>query len=123
LSNFCHFFPLSATIIDKQMTSTMTSVFSAFLCASARTLLARTIEEKVKTDKILTSIFDSHVLVDMAGCTLLARILNKINSFRFFPASPLLSNDSPNTGYNLTVTPSMAHSLGFKSVTSKSPIL
>jgi len=101
----------------------MTSIFLAFSCASTRTLLARTIEEKVRTDKNLTSFFDSQFLIDMAGSTLLARGINKIYSFRIFPASPLLSIDSQKPSYNLTVITGMAHSLSLNSITSKNPIL
>src|SRR3989442_1673233 len=101
----------------------MTSVFFAFWCASTSTLLAHNFSKNTQTVKNLTSTFDSHFQREMAGCTILARGINKIYSFRFFPASPLLFHDRQMPGCNLSVTQTMAYSLSFQSITSKSIIL
>jgi hypothetical protein len=71
----------------------------------------------------MTSIFDCQFSAETTARKSNVPLFDKVYFFHFFPVSPLSQNGSPNRGYNLSATFGMAHSLDFKSVTPKSPIL
>jgi len=134
VSNNCHFFPLTATIFDKQMTSTFSrpkierdlnrwlKTASKITSKTSKKGLQKVQLTSSLTSK-MTSIFDCQFQAGMAGCTMLAHLFNKIYSFRNSPASTLLFKCSQTSDYKLTDVIGMAHSLTLNFITSKNSTL
>jgi hypothetical protein len=131
VSFFFPFFPLSATISDKQMTSRMTSTFAGTRPAHYRHnwLKSTTPNSRKKpyltsslTSK-MTSTYGSILKVKMTVQEISQSPFNKTLLFPILPVSSLFPKANRMIGFKLIRTTGMACSLGYISFTHKTPII